>query len=65
MQKRKPYERPMFNPIQTYPSKGTASEENAARNNFIDKAMGYQPKNTVTAREIIEDIDAQLENMKK
>lgn len=55
----------MFNPIQTYPSKGTASEENAARNNFIDKAMGYQPKNTVTAREIIEDIDAQLENMKK
>jgi hypothetical protein len=60
MQKLKPYEAPMFNPLQTYPSRGTATGENAARKNTIDRIMGYQPNNKVTAREIIEDIDAQM-----
>jgi hypothetical protein len=60
MKKLPPDSVPMFNPLQAYPHRGTADKANAARTNLTDEIFGYQPKNTVTVQDIIEDIDEQI-----
>jgi hypothetical protein len=56
-------EPPTFNPLQRYPFRGDRNlppEERARDNGFVDWLLGYDPRNKVTRRMIIQDIDAQL-----
>ena len=55
-------EPPTFNPLQAYPFLGDRSlpPEERARESVTDQWFGYDPKNKVTRRQIIQDIDAQL-----
>jgi hypothetical protein len=56
-------EAPIFNPLQAYPFRGDRNippEQRARDNGFVDWLLGYDPKNQVTRRQIIDDVNRQL-----
>ena len=57
-----PGQAPPFNPLVAYPFRGSRDipPGERARESVTDQWLGYQPRNRVTAREIIADIDRQL-----
>ena len=57
-----PDDAPRLNPLVAYPFRGSHSIDpgDAASNTAADQVFGRQPRNTVTAREIIAEIDRQL-----